>query len=292
MSIKESRSLSFIIIALVYLLAFVVGLLVYCCSESTGWHYLWRLFISDAAATVVVWFFGLLFKNVSVYDPYWSVAPPVMLTLWACHTGCWTSATILLLIAVWYWGIRLTGNWAYTFKNLNSEDWRYTKYRNEQSPAIFHLINFFGLNLMPTIIVFLVMIPGFFVIDAAAQANAVCWFGFLLCVTAATLQLVSDTQRHRFVKEHKGQICEVGLWKHGRHPNYFGEILMWWGVWMMYLSLCVGNGATPTLQDLCVIGAILNTCLFRFISVPLMENRQLQNKPGYDEYRKRTRMFL
>ena len=292
MSIKESRSLSFIIIALVYLLAFVVGLLVYRYSESTGWHYLWRLFIADAAATVVVWFFGLLFKNVSVYDPYWSVAPPVMLTLWACHTGCWTSATILLLIAVWYWGIRLTGNWAYTFRNLNSEDWRYTKYRNEQSPAIFHLINFFGLNMMPTIIVFLVMIPGFFVIDAAAQANAVCWFGFLLCVTAATLQLVSDTQRHRFAKDHKGQICEVGLWKHGRHPNYFGEILMWWGVWMIYLSLCVGNGATPTLQDLCVIGAILNTCLFRFISVPLMENRQLQNKPGYDEYRKRTRMFL
>lgn len=131
-----------------------------------------------------------------------------------------------------------------------------------------------------------------FVIDAAAQANAVCWFGFLLCMIVATLQLVSDTQRHRFSKAHRGQICEEGLWKHARHPNYFSEILMWCGVWVMFLSLCVGNGAAPTLQDFCVIGAILNTCLFRFVSVPLMEKRQLRNKPGYADYQKRTNMFL
>lgn len=289
MSFKNSRTVSFLIILAVYILAFIVGLLVYHGLADTGLHYFWQLFIADAVATVVVWFFGLVFQNVSVYDPYWSVAPPVMLTLWACHTGSWTSATILLLIAVWYWGIRLTGNWAYTFKNLNSEDWRYTKYRTEKSPAVFHLINFFGLNMMPTVIVFLVMIPGFFVMDAAAPANVATIFGFLLCIVAATLQLVSDTQRHRFAKSHKGQICEVGLWKHGRHPNYFGEVLMWWGIWVMFLSLHIGHA---TLLDLCVIGPLLNTCLFRFISVPLMEKRQLQNKPGYAEYQKRTRMFL
>ena len=85
MSIKESRSLSFVTLTVVYALAVVVGLLVYRALDGTGWHYLWPLFTADAAATVVVWFFGLVFRNVSVYDPYWSVAPPVMLTLWACH---------------------------------------------------------------------------------------------------------------------------------------------------------------------------------------------------------------
>lgn len=292
MSLKESRGLSSAIIFIVYVVAFVAGLLVYRSLSDTGWHYLWQLFTADVVATVVVWFFGLVFRNVSVYDPYWSVAPPVMLTLWAGHCNSWTSATILLIIAIWYWGIRLTGNWAYTFKNLNSEDWRYTKYRVEQSPVVFHLINFFGLNMMPTVIVFLVMIPGFFVIEAAMPANGATFIGFLLCIAAVTLQLVTDTQRHRFAKDHKGQICEVGLWKYGRHPNYFGEILMWWGVWVMYLSLCFGDDATLSFQSLSVVGAILNTCLFRFISVPLMEKRQLKNKPGYAEYQGRTRMFI
>ncbi|MBO4645684.1 MAG: DUF1295 domain-containing protein [Bacteroidales bacterium] len=177
-------------------------------------------------------------------------------------------------------------------KNLNSEDWRYAKYRKEQHPVIFQIINFFGLTMMPTVIVFLVMIPGFLVIEAAFQANIVCWLGFAMCLAAATLQLVADTQRHRFAKAHKGQICEMGLWKHGRHPNYFGEILMWWGVWVMYLALWIETGTGCSLSDFCVAGALLNTGLFCFISVPLMEKRQLQNKLGYAEYQKRTRMFL
>ena len=82
-----------------------------------------------------------------------------MLTGWAIHCGNITLPGVLVLIAVWYWGIRLTGNWAYTFRNLDTEDWRYTKYRTEQKPFIFQIINFFGLNMMPTIVVFLAMLP-------------------------------------------------------------------------------------------------------------------------------------
>ena len=289
MKIKESRTLSFIVILAVYVLAFFVGLATYKAMAHMECHYLWKLFTADVVATIVVWFFGLIFKNVSVYDPYWSVVPPIMLTAWACASGPWGTATTLLLIAVWYWGIRLTGNWAFTFKNLNHEDWRYTKYRTEQKPFIFQIINLFGLNMMPTVVVFLVMIPGFFVIDAAEPANILTIFGFILCIGAATLQLVADTQIHRFVRTNKGKVCNVGLWKHARHPNYFGEIVMWWGVWMMYLSTSQGG---HSIQDLCVIGAVLNTCMFRFISVPLMGKRQLQNKPEYEEYRRNTRMFF
>lgn len=290
--IKDSLPLSFVIITAVYLLAFAVGVAVYSALSTLDWHYLWKLFAADAVATLIVWFFGLLFRNVSVYDPYWSVVPPVMLTIFAYQTSQWTSATILLLVAVWYWGVRLTANWAYTFKNLNHEDWRYTKYRKSLSPFAFQMLNLFGLNMMPTVVVFLVMIPGLFVIEAATEANALCWLGFAVCIAAVTLQLVSDTQRHRFAKSNKGQVCNVGLWKYGRHPNYFGEIAMWWGIWYMYLSLPIGLGQGFVLRDLSVIGPILNTCLFCFISVPLMEKRQLQNKPGYAEYRERTRMFV
>ena len=282
--LKESRGISFLVVLAVYLLAFVVGLFVYRALADTGWHYLWQLFVADAAATVVVWLFGLLFRNVSVYDPYWSVAPPVMFTAWAIYKSTFTLPVILLLVAVWYWGIRLTVNWAFTFKGLSHEDWRYTRYRETQSPFLFQITNFFGLNMMPTVLVFVAMLPGFGLFDAVSSANLLTWLGFVICLMAATIQLVADTQIHRFRETHVGQYCDIGLWKHGRHPNYFGEITMWWGVWTMYASLCGLNWL--------IIGPVAMTALFLFISIPMMERRQLQNKPGYAEYRKKTRRLI
>lgn len=285
---KSSRALSFIIITIIYIAAFLVGWATYKCPCVASWHVLWRLFIADVVATVFVWIFGLIFKNVSVYDPYWSVAPPVMMTAYACQLGSWSGSTVLLLIAVWWWGIRLTGNWAYTFRNLNSEDWRYTKYRTEKSPFVFQIINFAGLNMVPTIVVFMAMVPGFKIIEYGLPANALTVLTCLLCIGAATLQLVADHQIHQFIREKKGRVCNVGLWKHGRHPNYFGEITMWWGVYLMSLSV------TPNIAHdwFWLIGAVMNTLLFCFISIPLMEGRQLKNKPEYAEYKKHTRRFV
>lgn len=285
---KSSRALSFIIIAIIYIAAFFVGWATYKCPCVASWHVLWRLLIADVVATVFVWIFGLIFKNVSVYDPYWSVAPPVMMTAYACQLGSWSGATVLLLIAVWWWGIRLTGNWAYTFRNLNSEDWRYTKYRTEKSPLVFQIINFAGLNMVPTIVVFMAMVPGFKIIEYGLSANVFTVLACLLCIGAATLQLVADHQIHQFIREKKGRVCNVGLWKHGRHPNYFGEITMWWGIYLMFLSV------TPNIAHdwFWLIGAVMNTLLFCFISIPLMEGRQLKNKPEYAEYKKHTRRFV
>ena len=281
------RSLSIAIIAAVYAVAAWAGFLVFGWA-STAMAELWALLLADVVATVVTWFFGLVFRNVSVYDPYWSVAPPVMFTAWAVYKGCFTLPVVLLLIAVWYWGIRLTGNWVYTFKGLDHEDWRYTRYRETQSPLVFHLINFFGLNMMPTLLVFACMLPGFGLFDAsgagAASANWLTWLGFIVCLSSATIQLVADTQIHRFRNAHPGQYCNVGLWKHGRHPNYFGEVQMWWGVWLMYASL---RGI-----DWLILAPVAMTALFLFISIPMMERRQLEHKPGYAEYRKRTRMLI
>ncbi|MBR3308465.1 MAG: DUF1295 domain-containing protein, partial [Lachnospiraceae bacterium] len=124
---KENRFLSFFIITIIYILATVVGVLV--------WHFLpfayWlNLLLADVAATIFVFIFSCIFRNASVYDPYWSVQPPVILTLFALGQEL-TLAKLLLLGAVWIWGIRLTGNWAYTFKNLSSQDWRYTQYEKK-----------------------------------------------------------------------------------------------------------------------------------------------------------------
>jgi steroid 5-alpha reductase family enzyme len=282
MTRNYSKASSMAIMTLIYGIAIGVGCLTFD-KASAAMPEIWALLLSDVVATIFVWGMGLVYKNVSVYDPYWSVAPPVMFTAWAFCKGCWTLPVILLLVAVWYWGIRLTGNWARTFKGLGHEDWRYTRYRETLSPFLFQITNFFGLNMMPTVLVFACMLPGFGLFEADS-ANWLTWLGFALCLASATIQLIADTQIHRFRESHPKQFCNAGLWKHGRHPNYFGEIQMWWGVWVMYASL---NGI-----NWYILAPVAMTCLFLFVSIPMMERRQLGNKPGYADYRKRTRILI
>lgn len=295
-----SKWCSVALIAAIYVIAGVTGWLLFDALTLHPFthspiHPLIALLLADVLATVVVWAFGLLYENVSVYDPYWSVFPPIAFLLWAFYTGVWSVPVILLLIASWYWGWRLTRNWAITFKGIAHEDWRYTKYRSRH-PLVFHLINLFGLNMMPTLVVFAAMLPGLKLFERPFDMNAMfvndghlfttihLCLAFLVCLAAPTIQLIADKQSHDFRAAHPGKVCNVGLWKHGRHPNYFGEILFWWGIWMMY---SVFNGF-----DWYICGAIAMTALFLGISIPLMEKRQLQNKPDYAEYRKQTRMLI
>lgn len=217
-----------------------------------------------------------------------------MLTGYAIYCGASSLPIVLMLIAVCYWAIRLTGNWAYTFHDLNKQDWRYDMYK-EKFPRLWHVVNFAGINLMPTIVVFLAMVPGFLLIEqtASSEVQPDLWtlLGFIVCIGAATLQLVSDTQAHRFRKAHRGEVCTVGLWSRSRHPNYLGEILMWWGMYMIYLT--VGTACQSWSRILLpAIGALANTCLFVFISIPMMEKRQITNKQGYAAYMKNVRMLI
>ena len=288
---------SIALIATIYILAGVIGWLLFnSLSLGEGWGEVFALFLADIVATTVVWAFGLLYENVSVYDPYWSVFPPVVFLLWAFYTGVWSLPVVLLLIASWYWGWRLTRNWVITFKGIAHEDWRYTKYRSLH-PALFHLINFFGLNMVPTLVVFVAMLPGLKLYETSnsvytlsgeaglsSVSIAVLILGFIVCLSSATIQLIADKQSHDFRAANPGKVCNVGLWKHGRHPNYFGEIQFWWGIWIMYAAL---NGF-----DWFILGPIAMTALFLGISVPLMEHRQLANKPDYAEYKKQTRMLI
>lgn len=283
---KNNRNRSFVIITVHYIVAAILGYATWAFAQSQ-WPPYWAIFAADVVATIYIWILGLVYKNVSFYDPYWSVAPPIFLTAWAVKMSAFTLPTILVLLAVWIWAIRLTYNWIYTFHGLAYEDWRYTKFRVECSPFVFQLINFFGLNMVPTLVVFMAMLPAVDMMGVAGNGGVLVWIGFAVSVGAVCLQLISDRQAHAFRAEHPGKVCNVGLWRRGRHPNYLGEILMWWGVWLMYVSVC---GIEHYWWM--VAGPISVTLLFRFISVPLMENRQLLRKPDYAEYKRNTRMFI
>lgn len=278
-SVRESKSISILIITGIYLAAVAVALGTYLMLPFAFWI---NLLIADIAATVFVFIFSVIFKNASVYDPYWSVQPIVIVLCFALGSRL-AFATVLILISVFYWGIRLTGNWAYTFGGLNCQDWRYTKFENENG-KLYPFISFTGIHMMPTLIVYLCTLPAVFVIVNEVQANIGSFIGTVICIGAATLQLAADTEMHKFRKSGRHGLIRTGLWKYARHPNYLGEILMWWGIGIQAVSVL------PQYWWL-LAGAAANTIMFFTVSIPLADKRQSQ-KPGYAEYKASTRSLL
>ena len=278
--IKQNRCVSFMVVGVIYMIAAVVGIVVY-----MALHYDWwmNLLIADVAATVVTFVFSLIFGNASVYDPYWSVQPIVI--LWAfCGKGTVMDAPkLMMLIAVFFWGIRLTANWAYTFHGLAHQDWRYTMLK-EKTKKFYPVINFVGIHMVPTLVVYGCTLPAVYVMLNGAQANVGSILFFLLSAGAAVMQGTADIQMHRHRKSKKGGFIRTGLWKYSRHPNYLGEILMWWGVALATVSVF------PEKWYLCA-GAVANTALFLAVSIPMADGRQ-SRKEGFAEYKKQTRMLL
>lgn len=278
-SIKNSKSKSILVITVIYVLAAALGVAVYMALPFLFWI---RLLIADVAATIFVFVFSVIFKNASVYDPYWSIQPIVIIAGYALTSNI-TPATLLLIISIVYWGIRLTGNWAYVFGGLNHQDWRYTKFEKETG-RLYPFINFTGIHMVPTLIVYLTTLPAVFVIRQELRANIGSFIGMVVCVGAATLQLVADTQMQKYRKSGQHGLIRTGLWKYARHPNYLGEILMWWGIAIQAVSVMPSHWWF-------VAGALANTILFFSVSIPLADKRQ-SAKPGYAEYKASTRMLL
>lgn len=277
--IKENRLISFITILIIYIIAGVIGVITYNQLKYDWWI---NLLIADVVSTIVTFIFSLIFKNASVYDPYWSVQPIVIIYLIALGKQM-TIGKILVLLAVSYWGIRLTLNWGYTFKGLNHQDWRYTML-HEQTRKFYPIINCVGIHMVPTLIVYACTIPAAYMIIFSNEINIITIIGFIISIGAATLQLISDIQMQKYRKNRNGNFIRTGLWKYSRHPNYLGEILMWWGIAIM--SFSVFNDKIYLL-----VGALLNTLLFLFVSIPMADKRQ-SRKEGFETYKKETRMLF
>ena len=278
-SLKKSRTASFAIIVAIYVLAAILGIIVY---ENLDFAFYINLLIADVAATAFVFLFSVILKNASVYDPYWSVQPPVILACLMIKSGA-SAAGIVITAAVSVWAIRLTANWAYTFGNLTHQDWRYTML-HEKCGRAYPLVNFVGIHLVPTLVVYLCTLPAAFVIYYGAKLSPLSLVGIALSLFAAALQCISDIQMHKFRKNRTSPFIRIGLWKYSRHPNYLGEILMWWGVGIFAVILM------PSYWFL-LGGAVANTLLFAFVSIPMADKRQAK-KDGFEEYKRKTRVLL
>jgi steroid 5-alpha reductase family enzyme len=271
---------SLMVIVVFYAAAVLAAaLVVYFCNKYIANDIL-LIFTADLCATVVVFIASIIVKNASVYDPYWSAAPPFI--VWGFYYAggaAFTAAHVAVLIPLAIWAVRLTYNWAKGFESLTWQDWRYIKYK-QQFPHIYLLINFTGIMLMPTVLVFAGCVPLYYLITGTAHTAALlCGGGIVLF--AAIYQMTADYQLAQFRRnpKNKGKCIDCGLWRLSRHPNYFGEISIWFGVFIASL---------PNVSWLSPLGCTAILCLFVFVSVPLMENRMLENYPDYAAYKTRV----
>lgn len=280
---KTDRAKSMAVIAACYIAAFSAGLLAFVNLDGQLW---WKLLIADIVATIVIWIGTLIFNNASIYDPYWSVQPIVIVDILLFGSGRLDTGSVLLALIINIWGARLTANWAYTFKGLHMQDWRYDMIK-QKTGRLYPVASLLGIQMMPTLIVYSCILPAVYYVTRESGMNPLMIAGLLVSATGIFFEAAADYQMHTFRRDNpdRTKIIRVGLWKNSRHPNYLGEIMVWWGVYIVMLS------SHPDLWRL-GSGALANTALFLFISIPMAERRMAGYKHGFREYIEQTRSLL
>ena len=237
-------------------------------------------------ATLLIFAVTCFYPDTSLYDPYWSVAPPVMLFLAMLKYSLWNPNSVMMLFAVCVWSLRLTGNWYYTYRGLGHEDWRYRQYREKLGKFGFFLINLIGLQMVPTIVVYAGLIGAFFVLQAP-EFRVLTLVGYIVMLAAVGLEFLSDHAIHNFLLAHPGErrSCDVSVWRYSRHPNYLGEMSFWTGIFLVYAALYPEKWY-------CGLGFLLIIALFLLVSIPMMEKHNLERREDYEEYCQRTSKLL
>lgn len=282
-----SKKISLILLLIAYLTALATGSVVFLVCPS-GFSPLLSSLIADIGATIIVYLFSLGFNNSSFYDPYWSVTPLVFGLYWSVTYGNPASfADTVILLVILLWSIRLTTNFLRGWAGINQEDWRYGALK-QQSPKTFWITNLGGIHIFPTLLVFAAMMPVYIFMhrENIAEDYRYIFWGSFLCLSGTVIELIADEQLRNFKKtnDHHSYI-QNGLWKFSRHPNYFGEIIFWWGLWIMMMGVNRQFWWTG-------MGALSITMMFVLISIPMMEKRTQNTKTGYETYQKKVSMLI
>jgi steroid 5-alpha reductase family enzyme len=246
-----------------------------------------ELAVADVGATLAVFGFSFALRNSSVYDSYWTIAPPIFAAAaWLLADGVSTGRASLTMLVVCVWSARLTLNWIRGWAGLDHEDFRYRDLQ-KKTGAAYWLVSLAGLHLFPTALVLVTMLP-FAVIFAPGGAGlgVLDALGAAISLGGVVIQGVADEQLRAFAKSRtdRDAVCDRGLWRYSRHPNYFGEISFWSGLAVLALA----SGQAPWWSFL---GVPAIAGLFLFASIPMMEARQAR-KAGWAAYAARTSMLV
>lgn len=226
----------------------------------------------------VTYLVALSRKDFSVIDTAWSIGF-MLIALAGCFLSNFSnSLENIILIVVLIWGIRLS--WFLHSRNMkNGEDARYKAWREEWGEKA-NQIAYFKVYLLQYGLLIVASLPIFAIhLSPNQEWSLLTVVGVLLWILGFTWEAVADHQKSVFKKINPKKVCTVGLWSLSRHPNYFGEATLWYGIGLMALA---------SQSWWALIGPLfLNFLLVKVSGIPLTEKKQ-QGNPEYDNYKKST----
>ena len=249
------------------------------------------IFSINLAAVVLVmiigWLISLVIKNVTVVDSLWGLGFVAIAWLSVLLTDGFWGRGLLIACLVTVWGLRLT---AYlTWRNWGKgEDPRYGSWR-KKSGKHFWIISLFKVFLLQSLFLWAIAVTVQYGV-IFKTAEGLTWldgFGVTLWVIGFVFEAVGDWQLAAFKSNpaNKGKVMDRGLWAYTRHPNYFGECLIWWGIF--FITLSVPNSWWTVISPV-----IITAVLLKMTGVPLTEKLLLDRRPGYRAYVERTHAFF
>lgn len=235
---------------------------------------------------MTLWFIiSLIKKRNDVADIAWGLG--FILIAWISFSFSDMSGLRGLLagVLVSIWGIRLALH-IYSRNRGKTEDYRYLAWRKEWG-RWFYLRSYLQVYVLQGFLLFLIALP----IMAINKNNGLSlgipdFFGLIVWIFGFYFETRGDTELAKFVKNpaNKGKIMQRGLWAYTRHPNYFGEVILWWGIFIISL------GSAPFFYT--IVGPLTITILILFVSgIPLLE-KKYEGNSDFEEYKKRTSVFF
>ena len=232
-----------------------------------------------------VFFLAQLQEDNSIVDIAWGLGFVIIAIYTFFASGSLLPRQVLVTLLTVIWGLRLAVH-IYMRKRGRGEDFRYKKMRKDWGDKL--IVNsFFKIYMLQGLIMLAVAAPIILVNHAySASYGFFDNLGLFVWSLGLTIEVLADRQLEEFKQKRlaKSEILKTGLWKYSRHPNYFGEALLWWGVYI--IAFTSPNGS------LAVISPLTITFLLYFVSgVPLLEKRY-KNNEAYQRYAKKTSKFV
>ncbi len=235
----------------------------------------------------VLWLVSVWKRDASIVDPWWGIAFLVVTIDTAVATGL-TPEKLLLLALVALWAIRL---WLHLLLRSRGkgEDPRYAAFRQKFGPERYWWISFFQVFLLQGMLVLLISAP--LVIAGSTPTpgsiRSSSWPGAIVFAIGFAVEVIADAQLQVFRSNttRRSTVLDTGLWRYSRHPNYFGEALLWWGFWLFALQ-------SPRGWITIFAPAAMTYLLVKVSGVAMLDAHLAATRPGFRDYMRRTSGFI